>query len=190
MPCVTVSGRTKEDVLRSSPGFSRISALRWLFVAVACFAGSMACAAESGRITLTLATERLELPMKPGHSDWTGSRGFAKVSILTRPTDVATWERFQSLRLAFDLLRTGAQAPEISLLRRGEDTGFERWYGRSERGGLAVAVTNRAFDGTALTVSGSFSGMLGRSLDFGQTIDLSTPMPVSGTFEVTLLPIR
>jgi hypothetical protein len=149
-----------------------------------------AAAKENGRITLFLGDERLELPLSAGHSDWTGSPGFAQVSILTRPSDVKTWQRFQSLRLAFDLLRSRAQMPEMSLLRRTGDAGFERWYGRTDSGGLIVTVQDRALEGDLLRVSGSFAGRLGQSPDFGQTIDLSAPMPVSGTFEVTLLPIR
>ncbi|WP_299783869.1 hypothetical protein [uncultured Marivita sp.] len=169
---------------------SPLRALRMLWLGASLFAANMATATEGGFITIVLADERLELPLNAGHSDWTGSAGFAKVSILTRPTDLETWQRFQSLRLAFDLLRNGAQLPEMSLLRRSRGSGFERWYGRADSGGLAVVVTDRALDGDLLQVSGSFTGTLGQSFDFGQTIDLSTPMPVSGTFEVRLLPIR
>jgi hypothetical protein len=163
--------------------------LRTLGLVTILFAPTMASAEEDGQITLILADERLELPLNTGHSDWTGSRGFAKVSILTRPTDLETWERFQSLRLAFELLRNRAEMPEMSLLRR-TDVAFERWYGRADDGGLTVMVTYRSLEGDVLSVSGTFDGNLGQSGDFGQTIDLSKPMPVSGTFEVRLLPIR
>lgn len=169
---------------------------RWLHAALAlCMTLSfitapMANAKEEGHITLTLANETLELPLSAGHSDWTGSHGFLRVSILTRPSDLETWQRFQSLRLAFDLLRDNAQLPEMSLLRRAEGSEFERWYGRMDSGGLIVTVTDRSLEDNLLRVSGIFSGTLGRSTDFGQTIDLSAPMPVSGTFVVTLLPIR
>ena len=172
------------------PGFRCPHWLHTLSISTVLFLASEVMAEEDGQITLLLADERLELPLSAGHSDWTGSGSFAKVSILTRPDNVETWERFQSLRLAFDLLRTRAQMPEISLLRRAGDAGFERWYGRTDSGGLRITVHDRALDGDLLSVSGRFEGMLGRSLDFGQTIDLSDPIPVSGTFEVTLLPIR
>ncbi|SHG70674.1 hypothetical protein [Marivita hallyeonensis] len=172
----------------SGLGFAR--ALQKLCLGASLLAATVATATESGYVTLTLGNEQFELPLNAAHSDWTGSPGFAKVSILSRPTEVATWERFQSLRLAFDLLRTGATTPELSLLRRRDDAGFERWYGRSESGGLTVVITERSLNDTELTVSGSFTGTLGRSDNFGQTIDLSEPMPVSGRFEVTLLPIR
>lgn len=170
--------------------FGFLHALRILCLGAGCFAASMSTAREGGQITITMGGERLELPLNPGHSDWTGSQGFAKVSILTRPADLETWQRFQSLRLAFDLLRSGVQTPEISILRRGDDAGFERWYGRADRGGLMVNVTDRSIDGTLLQVSGTFTGTLGQSHDFGGTIDLSAPMPVSGTFDVKLLPVR
>jgi len=170
--------------------FHFLRSLRTICFGVSVFAASTAAAQEGGLIAITLADERLELPLNAGHSDWTGSEGFAKVSILTRPTDLKTWEQFQSLRLAFDLLRHGAQTPEMSLLRRGDDDGFERWYSRPDLGGLRVTVTDRSLDGAQLRVSGTFLGMLGISPDFGRTIDLSEPMSVSGTFDVTLLPIR
>lgn len=171
-------------------GFRYLRYLRALCIGAMLAVASVATAKENGRITLFLDDERLELPLSAGHSDWTGLPGFAKVSILTRPSDVETWQRFQSLRLAFDLLRSRAQMPEMSLLRRTGDAGFERWYGRTDSGGLIVTVQDRALDGDVLRVSGSFAGQLGQSSDFGQTIDLSAPMQVSGTFEVTLLPIR
>ncbi|WP_247082059.1 hypothetical protein [Marivita sp. S6314] len=151
---------------------------------------SCANAQETGFITLTLADEQFEMPLSAGHSDWTGSRGFAEVSIMARPSQVETWQRFQSLRLTFDLLRSGAQSPEMSLLRRTKDAGFERWYGQSDRGGLAVLITDRSLADSLLQVSGTFTGTLGQSTNFGQTIDFGTPMPVSGTFAVTLLPVR
>ncbi|MBO6883795.1 MAG: hypothetical protein JJ869_09480 [Marivita sp.] len=154
------------------------------------FAASIAAAKEDGLITLTLADQTLELPLSAGHSDWTGTQGFIRVSIFSRPSDLETWKRFQSLRLAFDLLRNSAQLPEMSLLRRTGDADFERWYGRGDSGGLTVMVTDSALDGDLLRVTGTFTGTLGQSGDFGRTIDLSAPMPVSGDFSVTLLPIR
>lgn len=181
---------TLEGIVTAYLGFRWLHALQtlclWAFLLIA----SAASASEEGSITLILADERLELPLSAGHSDWTGSHGFAKVSILTRPNDVETWQQFQSLRLAFDLLRNGAQMAEMSLLRRTVDAGFERWYGRTDSSGLIVTLQDRAFDDDLLRVSGSFTGLLGQSTDFGQTIDLSAPMPVSGTFAVTLRPIR
>lgn len=174
---------------RHGPG-AVLRVIRMAGFAALLLAASMASAREGGFISITLADEQLDLPLNAGHSDWSGSEGFAKVSILTRPTDLATWQRFQSLRLAFDLLRNSAQTPEMSLLRRTGDAGFERWYGRADSGGLTVIVTDRHLDGALLQIGGTFTGTLGRSRDFGQTIDLSTPMPVSGRFDVTLLPIR
>lgn len=171
-------------------GFRFLRAVSAFCIGTSLLAASMATAKEEGRITLTLADETLELPLSSGHSDWTGSQGFVRVSILTRPSDLGTWQRFQSLRLAFDLLRDRAQLPEMSLLRRTEDAEFERWYGRVDSGGLIVTVTDRDLKDDLLRISGTFIGSLGQSADFGKTIDLSAPMPVSGTFEVTLLPIR
>ncbi|WP_439123137.1 hypothetical protein [Marivita sp.] len=164
--------------------------LRILSIATTLLAANMAPANEAGFISITLVDEQYNLPLSAGHSDWTGTGGFAKVTILTRPSDLQTWHSFQSLRLAFDLFRNSAQTPEMSLLRRTGDAGFERWYGRNDSGGLIVVVTDRNLDGAFLQVGSTFSGTLGQSLDFGQTIDLSAPMPVSGTFEAKLLPIR
>lgn len=163
---------------------------RMAALATLLLAARMVPASEDGYISITLPEAQLDLPLSAGHSDWTGSEGFARVSILTRPADLATWQRFQSLRLAFDLLRNGAQSPEMSLLRRTEDAGFERWYGQAARGGLRVIITKRRLDGDVLQIGGTFTGTLGQSHDFGQTIDLSVPMPVSGSFSATLLPIR
>ena len=167
-----------------------LRALRVLCFGSSLLAASMSVADEAGQITLVLADQTLELPLSEGHSDWTGSHGFVRVSILTRPSDLETWQRFQSLRLAFDLLRERAQLPEMSLLRRTGDADFERWYGRGDSGDLRVTVTGSSLDGDLLRVSGTFAGTLGQSRDFGRTIDLSAPMPVSGDFSVSLRPIR
>lgn len=171
-------------------GFGVAHALRALFLASTLFAASKATATEEGLISLTLADEAFDLPLSTGHSDWTSSQGFVQVSILARPPDMATWARFQSLRLAFDLLQNRAQFPELSLLRRTDDAEFERWYGRRDSGDLKVILTDTFLDGDLLRISGSFDGALGQSRDFGRTIDMSSPMPVTGLFEVTLLPIR
>lgn len=171
-------------------GFRFLRVARAFCISTSLISASMTTAKEQGHITLTLTDEILELPLSTGHSDWSGSHGFVRVSILTRPSDLETWQRFQSLRLAFDLLRDRAQLPEMSILRRADDAEFERWYGKGNRGGLIVTVSDRSLEGDFLRVSGTFTGTLGQSEDFGLTIDLSTPMPVSGEFDVTLLPIR
>lgn len=137
-------------------GFRFLRAVSAFCIGTSLLAASMATAKEEGRITLTLADETLELPLSSGHSDWTGSQGFVRVSILTRPSDLGTWQRFQSLRLAFDLLRDRAQLPEMSLLRRTEDAEFERWYGRVDSGGLIVTVTDRDLKDDLLRISGTF----------------------------------
>ncbi len=171
-------------------GLSLRNLARTLGLIASLISPSAALSQEGGLITLTLNGDQLELPLSAGHSDWIGSRGFAEVSIMTRPTDVQSWQHFQSLRLAFDLLRTGAQSPEMSILRRSDDAGFQRWYSRSDNGALSVAITGRDLDGKQLQITGTFSGTLGISEDFGRTIDLSDPMPVTGTFDVTLHPIQ
>lgn len=171
------------------PETGALRIVRSMCIGVLLLLASHATAREDGHITLRLPDEELNLPLSAGHSDWTSSQGFVQVSILTRPNDLDTWQRFQSLRLAFDLLRNRAQMPEMSLLRRTGDAAFERWYGRADRGGLSVTVSDQARNGDLLHIRGTFAGTLGRSRDFGQTIDISTPMPVSGTFEVTLMPI-
>ena len=170
--------------------WNRFRSIRVICILATLIATTMAEAREDGRITLTLADQTLDLPLSAGHSDWTDAQGYVSVSILTRPSDPVAWQRFQSLRLAFDLLRHRAQMPEMSLLRRSGDAQFERWYGRAADGGLTVTVTDSAFEDDLLSITGTFDGTLGQSVDFGKTIDLSAPMPVSGTFEVNLLPIR
>ncbi len=146
-------------------------------------------AAEGGAVSLEIGGETVEFPLWAGQSDWSGSEVFASVNIYARPTDEATWARFKTLALGFTVTGAGVDSPELSLSRVAAD-GIEKLHAGADAGGLAVTVDTRAVAGYEMTLSGTFSGRMGPSDNFGRDIDLSDPVPVTGRFSVTLGPVE
>jgi hypothetical protein len=147
-----------------------------------------AFAEEGGVLTLEIEGAVYEFPLNAGQSDWGGTQAYGSVNIYSRPTDEATWALFKQLTLGFTLQQTVADAPEISLNRMVGDE-MEKLFGNAEAG-AEVTLDEVITDGDFLTISGSFKGDLGTSRNYGGDIDLSEPVPISGTFVVTLLSIN
>lgn len=161
-------------------------------LAVLVLAPIAALAEEGGMVTLDIGGAAYEFPLEAGQSDWNGYEAygavFGSVNIYTRPTDEATRALFKQLTLGFSLEKAGTVAPEFSL-NRMVDGELAKLFGSKDTS-AEVTVEAAVIDGDYLILSGSFSGDLGTSRNYGGDIDLSDPVPVSGRFEVTLLSIK
>ena len=150
----------------------------------------MAFAQEGGEITLVFDGETFTFPLSAGHSDWSGSARYGSVNILARPTDDATWKRFKTLALWFELVNGKAADPKASLLRVAGDGSLSRIFSRQDQGGLIVDVKAHSYEEDILRIDGSFTGTFGQSEDFGREIDLSDPVALSGDFALSVAPVR
>ena len=145
-------------------------------------------AGEGGSVALVVDGSSYEFPLDTNQSDWSGSPSYGSVNIYTRPTDEATWALFKQLTLGFTVMNGKVDAPEISLYRV-VDGEMQKLFGNKDTGAM-VTVEEVTTQGAFLAVSGQFSSDLGTSRNYGGDIDLSAPVPVSGTFAVTLGPVE
>jgi len=147
-----------------------------------------AFAEESGAVTLEIDGTSYEFPLEASQSDWGGSVTYGSVNIYSKPTDEATWALFKRLTLGFTITNGTTDAPELGLSRMvgGE---MQKLFGSKDTG-ATVTLEDASVDGDFLTLTGSFSGTLGTSKNYGSDIDLSDPVPVTGNFSVTLGPVE
>jgi hypothetical protein len=147
-----------------------------------------ALAEEGGEALLTIGGVEQVFRLSPS-SDFSGSPQYPSVSMsLAAPrennaTDVA------SISLGFEFSTTSedVSSAEARLFRRaGEKTETLYCHDEAERGGLTVTIEEQAIEGNFMSVKGRFSGNFGASENYGRDVDLSSPVPVSGEFTVTL----
>jgi hypothetical protein len=148
-----------------------------------------ALAEEGGEVVLTVDGEEVVFPLWAGQSDWSDAGALSSVNIYARPTDEETWARFKTFTLGFSGPTATPDLPEASLTRVAGDA-MQKLFSEDEQGGLTVAVDEARVEGEFLTVTGTFSGDFGTSENYGSDIDLSAPVPISGTFAVTLGPVE
>ncbi|MDF3605310.1 hypothetical protein PE067_03525 [Paracoccus sp. DMF-8] len=164
--------------------------IRPLFIGTALAAGLFATfgqAQSSGEITVMIAGAERTIPVWAEQSDWSGSEDWPSINIHVRDfTD--NGEEPIVVSLGFEASRWEPSAPELDMSLYEIKERVAVLYGREEqeRGGLSVTLDDHSIDGTQLSISGSFEGMLGPSDNFGNDIDLSQGVPVTGTFSVTL----
>jgi hypothetical protein len=168
--------------------FARIVAAAGTAAAVV--AAAPAAAEEGGVVEPVIGAEEFRFPLQASQSDWSGSADWASVSIRARPVDEAAWARFKALSLSFDYAGGAVSTPELRLLRVVGEGEMQRLYAEAEAGGLEVTVDRAEAQGDFLTVEGRFSAEMGPSEDYGRTVDLSDPIPVAGSFAVTLGPVE
>lgn len=149
-------------------------------------------AEEGGMVALEYGSETYEFSLWAEQSDWSGYEAYGAVfgdaNIYTRPTDEVTRALFNQLTLGFSLEKTGADAPEISLYRL-VDGELVRLFGKEDTA-AEVILDEVTVDGDFLILTGSFSGDLGPSSNYGRDIDLSDPVAISGSFNVILGPVE
>ena len=164
------------------------------FVCV-CLFPVAAVAEEGGAVTIEIDGQTYQFPLWAQQSDWSGwgapDNPSGSVNIYARPTDEATWALFKTLSLGFSFAGTVASNPEANLVRIVEGEQQRLFAGDdADEGGLSVSLTDIRVDGTELTVAGSFQGQMGTSPNYGRDVDLSSPVPLHGTFEVVLGPVE
>jgi hypothetical protein len=163
--------------------------MRSALVACSLALASPAVAEEGGEVVLTIGGEDFVFPLWESQSDWMDGGAFSSVNIYSRPTDEETWARFKTFTLGFSGPISAPGDPEASLTRI-VDGERQELYSEDEAGGLAVAIDEASVEGELLTVSGTLSGAFGTSENWGNDIDLSEPVPISGRFMVTLGPVE
>ena len=142
---------------------------------------------ESNGASLTIGEVASDFVLNTEQSDWSGSADFPSVSITLSAGETALEAGIFSLRLGFEMAGGQMGGVEASLLQRSSDA-TESLYcnDEPEHGDLTVDVESTSQDGDALTIKGTISCELGTSESYGNDIDLSDPVPLSGDFDVTL----
>lgn len=159
-------------------------------LAAALAVATPAAAEEGGAFEVVIGAETFRFPLQAGQSDWSGSPTWMSVSLRARPVDEAAWARFKALTLGFEYVRGTVSSPELTLSRVLGDGSLQRLHAEAETGDLEVLVDRAEVLGELLMLEGRFSAETGPSEDYGRTIDLSDPVPVAGSFAVTVGPVR
>ncbi len=120
-----------------------------------------------------------------GQSSWDGDETYAWVSIFGHAIPNTVLETAGSVSLTFEIV---PDAGGYIVLAR--EIGYYRtpdilYLSQTDK--AEIQVTAAEFDDGALHISGKFAGTLGRSDDFGATIDMQNSRQVEGTFDATLL---
>ena len=159
-------------------------------VLATCLATTLATAnyAQSlGTVTLIVADQERTIPVWAEQSDWSGSESWPSINIYARDFS-DNGEEPALISLSFEASGWQPSVPEMDMVlyenRKSVGTLFARE--EEERGGLTVIVDSHAFDRTSLSLTGSFEAMLGPSDNYGNDIDLSQGVSVTGTFDVVL----
>ncbi|MFD1342180.1 hypothetical protein [Litorisediminicola beolgyonensis] len=148
-------------------------------------------AQESGTLALDIGGASRSYTLWSEQSDWSGwgepPAVSGSVNIYARPEEGGG--TFATFTLGLDLMSGAVNGAEASLLSLsdGETT---RYFSTDDQGALAVELSELSVDGEFLSISGSLSGQMGPSPDFGRTVDLSEPLAISGEFAVTLGPVE
>lgn len=164
--------------------------IRPIFIGTALAVGLFATfsqAQSSGEMTVMIAGAERTIPVWAEQSDWSGSEDWPSINIYVRNFPDSGEEPIV-LSLTFEASSWEPSVPEmdVSLYENRERVAV--LYGREEqeRGGLSVTLDDHSIVGTQLSISGNFEGTLGPSDNYGNDIDLSQGVLVTGTFVVTL----
>ena len=141
---------------------------------------------EGGRIDMTIGETPHVFVLDAGESGWSGSENFAAISLHAQPADDAQDPRFRSLVLSFEYMGGPVNNPEVRLTRVNGDGSSEDLLGKGDVSSIVVTIDTIAADRDMLTLSGNVSGALGTSDDAGLTVDMDTPLTISGRFDVVL----
>ena len=163
---------------------------RHLLGLATCLATTLATASysqSSGTVTLIVADQERTIPVWSDQSDWSGSESWPSINIYARDFS-DNGEEPALVSLSFEASGLQPSAPEMDMVLYENRKPVGRLFAREEeeRGGLTVTVDSHAFDGTSLSLTGSFDATLGPSDNDGGDIDLSQGVPVTGSFQVVL----
>ncbi|KQI73008.1 hypothetical protein AN191_03645 [Loktanella sp. 5RATIMAR09] len=155
-----------------------------------CLATSLATASYSqstGTVTLIVADQERTIPVWSDQSDWSGSENWPSINIYARDFS-DNGEEPALISLSFEASAWQPSVPEMDMVLYENRKSVGKLFAREEagRGGLIVTVDSHAFDGASLSLTGSFEATLGPSDNYGNDIDLSQGVPVTGTFDVVL----
>lgn len=148
---------------------------------VTLFAGA-AVSQESGEALVTLDGVEYVAELDGEQSDWDPS---GSVSMAFRSKDRDALASFAGFSLSFSFQGPSAYGQQLDLVLLPEGK-LERLFSKaeSESGGLVVELENVSQDAERLTMSGTLSGQLGTTDNFGRTVDLSNPVAVEAKFSV------
>ncbi|MEQ6250371.1 hypothetical protein ABMC89_15860 [Sulfitobacter sp. HNIBRBA3233] len=144
-------------------------------------------AESTGELVLTIAGEEEVIPLWGTQSDWSGSANWPSINIYARSFN-EDGEDPLVVTLGFDAPGWTPSQAEMRLSRyEGGDAVLKLFANEDEEdGGLAVKLDSHALEGTLMSLTGSVTGTLGTSDNYGRDIDLSDGIPVDGVFTVTL----
>lgn len=148
-------------------------------------------AEEAGTLTLDIDGESYAYTLWAGQSDWSGSESYASTNIYTQPAEGGDESDYKTFTLGFEVIGGSASSAEARLTRLIDEERV-RYFGNEDEdeGGMSITVDEMSTSGEELSVSGSFSGQMGTSENYGRDIDLEDGLSVSGTFDVTLGPVE
>ncbi|WP_112320562.1 hypothetical protein [Oceanibium sediminis] len=145
-------------------------------------------AEEAGTITLETGGETVEFTLWAAQSDWSGSESYASFNIYSRPVDRDATD-LSLFTLGGEVAGGKGSNPEIRMTRVEGDT-RTNLFGEDDDTGLEVTVDSFTVEGEFLSLSGSFTGKVGPSDNYGRDIIMDAAEDVSGTFTVTLGPVE
>ena len=146
-----------------------------------------ATGAEDSRALISIGDSEYAFTLRSEQSDWVGSTSFGSVSIRLIPNEEGREAGWTGLSLGFEISGDQARNGEARLTRR-VDSGFQNLFCEddSEGGALVVELESVAMENETLSIDGRMACQLGTSENFGQDIDLSDPLEISGSFVLAL----
>lgn len=145
-------------------------------------AAGAAAAQSSGTATVTIDGEELAFKTVASASEWDGPDYARSATLIMFSPDAI--DRFRWLWIMFDVWEDGAK-PDQVVLEVVTSDGVVRHIGSDETG-MTVDLDHASLDGSVLKLEGQFETQAGASSDYGNTIDLSDPTWIAGTFSVAL----
>jgi hypothetical protein len=93
--------------------------------------------------------------------------------------------------LGFEIINGASGNPEASLTSVTNGKREKLFAGNEEEeGGLVVKIENVSTSDDELSVAGTFATQMGTSENYGRDIDLTSPLQVTGSFNVVLGPVE
>lgn len=146
-------------------------------LAISSFAASAlpAMAQETaGTISGTLDGAPVIWTFSAAQSDFLWGTSLASISLMGWPD--AAPEGFAMISIGFGLQQGSPANPEVLLMPRGDGLAL---FGRD----IEITLTEAGIEGEALRLSGSMSGVLGQTSDYGANVDMSAPRQIDLTFD-------
>lgn len=143
-------------------------------LAVAALVSPAMAQVTTGTITGTLDGTPTSWTFSATQSDFVWDTNYARISLMGWPDAAPEW--FAMISIGFGLQQGRPENPEVLLMPRGDGPAL---FGQD----IEITLTEVGIEGQALRLSGSLSGVLGQTTDYGSSVEMSAPRQIDLTFD-------